>query len=51
MKALRGIDYDGLDRSIDARIVKLRQKLGDDSARPSRIKTVRGVGYMLMAQR
>ena len=49
MKTLRGIDYDGLDRSIDVRVVKLRQKLGDNPNRPSRIKTVRGVGYMLVA--
>ena len=34
-------------RSIDLRISRLRKKLGDDSAKPRRIKSVRGVGYML----
>jgi len=44
--ALRGIGYDGLDRSIDMRVSKLRQKLGDDPDRPQWIRTVRGVGYL-----
>ena len=46
---LRGIDYDGLDRSIDGRISKLRRKLGDNASAPSRIKTVWGKGYLLVA--
>jgi two-component system response regulator RstA len=46
IESLRGIEYDGLDRSIDMRISKLRQKLGDDPKSPARIKTVRGVGYL-----
>ena len=45
---LRRIDYDGLDRSIDLRISRLRKKLGDDSAKPQRIKTVRGSGYLFV---
>lgn len=44
---MRGIAYDGLDRSIDISISRLRKKLGDNAARPARIKTVRGKGYML----
>lgn len=44
---LRGIDYDGLDRSIDLRIARLRKKLGDDSKQPRRIKSIRGSGYLL----
>ncbi len=28
---LRGIDYDGIDRSIDLRIARLRKKIGDDA--------------------
>jgi len=44
---IHGIRYDGVDRSIDLRISRLRRKLGDDSAKPHRIKSVRGVGYML----
>lgn len=45
---LRGIDYDGTDRSIDGRISKLRKKLGDDATEPARIKTVWGKGYLLV---
>ena len=45
---LRGIEYDGLDRSIDGRVSKLRRKLGDNAAEPSRIKTVWGKGYLLV---
>jgi DNA-binding response OmpR family regulator len=44
---LRGVDYDGLDRSIDGRISKLRKKLGDDAHSPTRIKTIWGKGYLL----
>jgi two-component system OmpR family response regulator/two-component system response regulator RstA len=44
---IHGVKYDGLDRSIDLRISRLRKKLGDDPAHPQRIKSVRGVGYML----
>ena len=43
---LRGIGFDGLDRSIDARISRLRRKLGDNPSKPARIKTVRGKGYL-----
>lgn len=45
---LRGIDYDGLDRSIDGRISKLRRKLEDSVTEPKRIKTVWGKGYLLV---
>ncbi|MEM9490586.1 MAG: response regulator [Myxococcota bacterium] len=43
---LRGIPYDGLDRSIDLRVSRLRAKLLDDPRRPRRIKAVRGIGYI-----
>lgn len=43
---LRGIEYDGIDRSIDLRIARLRRKIGDDAKQPQRIKSVRGVGYL-----
>jgi two-component system OmpR family response regulator/two-component system response regulator RstA len=45
---LRRIEYDGMDRSIDLRISRLRKKLGDNSASPQRIKTVRGSGYLFV---
>jgi two-component system OmpR family response regulator/two-component system response regulator RstA len=46
LQKLRGIGFDGLDRSIDARISRLRKKIGDDPENPARIKTVRGKGYL-----
>jgi two-component system, OmpR family, response regulator len=36
------------DRTIDVHISHLRQKLGDDSKTPQLIKTVRGVGYLMV---
>ncbi|MGV2290238.1 response regulator [Trinickia sp. YCB016] len=45
MRELRGIEFDGLDRTVDGGISKLRRKLRDDAANPQRIKTVRGKGY------
>jgi len=47
---LRGIDYDGLDRSVDIRISRLRKKLGDNTSRPFRIKTIRGKGYLFVKE-
>lgn len=46
-QAIYNYDYDGLDRSIDVYISRLRQKLGDDPASPHYLKTVRGVGYLM----
>jgi len=40
--------YDGLDRTIDLRISRLRKKIGDDPKHPVMIKTVRGRGYLLV---
>ncbi len=47
---LHGVRYDGLDRSIDLRVSRLRKKLGDDPVHPQRIKSVRSVGYILATQ-
>ncbi len=44
----KGISYDGLDRSIDISISRLRKKLGDNSAKPFRIKTIWGKGYLFV---
>ncbi len=49
LTALRKIDYDGVDRSVDLRISRLRKKLHDDPALPTRIKTIRGKGYLFVA--
>ena len=46
-KRTRGIDYDGLDRSIDVRISRIRKILGDEAKNPYKIKTVWGKGYLL----
>lgn len=45
---LRGIQYDGQDRSIDVRISRIRPKVGDDPENPRRIKTVRSRGYLFV---
>lgn len=44
----RGIGYDGLDRSVDIAISRLRKKLGDNTAKPWRIKTIWGQGYLFV---
>jgi two-component system OmpR family response regulator len=43
----RGRDADPFDRSIDVRISRLRQVLGDDARGPRIIKTVHGEGYVI----
>ncbi len=43
---LRGIEYDGFNRSVDILISRLRKKLKDDSGKPTKIKTVWGKGYV-----
>lgn len=48
---LRGIEWDGLDRTIDIRITRLRRKLGDHGKNPEVIKSVRGEGYILVIRR
>lgn len=47
---LRGIEYDGQDRSIDVRISRIRPKVGDDPINPKRIKTVRSKGYLFVKE-
>lgn len=48
LRATRGVGYDGLDRSIDVAISRLRKKLGDNPDEPFRIKTVRNKGYLFV---
>ena len=45
-KQMIGREYDGLDRSVDVRISRLRKKLGDCSENPYRIITIWGKGYL-----
>ena len=47
---LRGIEYDGQDRSFDVRISRIRPKIGDDPINPKRIKTVRSKGYLFVKE-
>ena len=50
LRVVRGIDYDGLDRSIDARICRLRRKLQEAGGAESMIKTVRLRGYLFTTE-
>jgi DNA-binding response OmpR family regulator len=45
-----GYDYDGLDRTIDVHVLKLRKKIEADSANPHYSQTVYGVGYKFSNQ-
>jgi DNA-binding response OmpR family regulator len=49
MELARGPDWAAFERSVDVHISHLRRKLGDEPRSPRRIKTVRGVGYMVPA--
>lgn len=46
---LQGINYDGENRSVDIYICHLRSKIEADPAKPQSIKTVRGKGYIFVA--
>ncbi|MEE3634876.1 response regulator transcription factor [Pseudomonas sp. AL 58] len=48
--SLRGVGYDGQDRSIDVRISRIRPKIGDDPIHPKMIKTLRSKGYLFVAE-
>src|SRR6186713_177761 len=47
LELAKGNADEAFDRSIDVRISRLRQKLGDDPRHPVLLKTVRGSGYLL----
>ena len=49
-KAL-GYQFEGYERSIDAHIKNIRQKIGDDPKNPRFILTVYGVGYKFIGKR
>jgi len=44
----RGSTEETFDRSIDVHVSRLRQKLESDPRHPSLLKTIRGLGYMLV---
>lgn len=50
LQTLRGVSYDGMDRSIDVAISRLRKKLYDSATEPFRIKTIRNKGYLFAPQ-
>ncbi len=43
-----GREYDGLDRTVDVRVSRLRKKLQDPADAPYRIKTIWGKGYLFV---
>ena len=50
LERLYGVAYDGFDRSVDAHIKNLRQKLEDDPANPRYVLTIYGIGYKFNAE-
>lgn len=50
LQTLRGVSYDGMDRSIDVAISRLRKRLYDSATEPFRIKTIRNKGYLFAPQ-
>ena len=46
LKSLRGLHYSNADRSVDARLYRLRRRFGQDKETGWKIKTVRPHGYM-----
>jgi DNA-binding response OmpR family regulator len=50
MDALRGIDYEAFDRSVDITMSRLRSKLQDDPKSPTFIRTVWGTGYVFIVE-
>jgi two-component system OmpR family response regulator/two-component system response regulator RstA len=42
-----GIEYDGFDRGLDVHVSRIRRKLERAGFDSSRLKSVRGVGYLL----
>ena len=49
MEALRGLDWDAFDRSIDILISRVRQKIEENPKKPEIIKTIYGAGYKFIA--
>ncbi len=48
MDAMRGIEWEAFNRSVDVLVSRLRQKLHDDPKAPQFIKTVWGSGYLFI---
>ncbi len=50
LASLRGIGYNGLNRSTDITISRLRKKLGDTEQSSQKIKTIHRKGYMFVVE-
>ena len=50
MELAHSKEMEAFDRSVDTRVVRLRQKIEKDPAFPRVIKTVRGAGYIFVPQ-
>lgn len=48
LNAVRGIDWDSYNRSVDVVVSRLRRKLKDDPRQPKFLKTVWGAGYVFL---
>jgi len=48
---VQGYDFEGYERTIDAHVKNLRQKIEDDPKNPSFIKTIYGVGYKFIGEK
>lgn len=46
-----GYAFEGYDRTVDAHVKNIRQKIGDDPRRPVFIQTLYGVGYRFAGKR
>jgi DNA-binding response OmpR family regulator len=46
-----GYQFEGYERSIDAHIKNIRQKLADDPQQPAFIQTIYGVGYRFIGEK
>lgn len=49
MERVRGEELEAFDRSIDVHISRIRSAIEDDPAKPRRILTLRGAGYLFVA--
>ena len=45
-----GVEYDGIDRGMDVHVSRIRRKLQRSGFDSSRLKSVRGVGYLLASR-
>ena len=50
VEKVQGYDFEGFERTIDAHVKNLRQKLGDDPRQPTYLLTVYGAGYKFGGQ-